>query len=300
MRFYTFGGAGIAPRVVVQSGPDGPLCDLTAAAARRGEDLRPWMTDMTAFLENASAALAWLGADTLRRDDLAPPPASRVLAPLRPRRNVFCVGRNYLEHIRQGAAFRGTAPEVSEVPIFFTKTPQTVIGPGEAIDPHPELVTQLDYECELAVVIGRAGRGIAPARALDHIAGFTLCNDVTARDLQQRHRQWFYGKSLDTFCPLGPAIVTPDEFGGLPHITLRCLVDGELRQEMHTDQMIWGVADLLAWLSRGITLLPGDVVATGTGPGCGNAFDPPRFLRPGQRVRCEGEGLLPLENRVGG
>lgn len=286
--------------MVVAAAPGAPLCDLTAAAAARGEAVQPFMTDMATFLENTADALAWLGPDALRRDDLAPPAGTRPLAPLpRPRRNVMCVGRNYLEHIRQGAAARGSAPEVTEVPIFFTKTPQTVIGPGDTVDPHAGLVGQLDYECELAVIIGRPGRGIAAGSALDHIAGFTLLNDVTARDLQRAHRQWFLGKSLDTFCPMGPAIVTPDEFGGIPHINLRCLVDGEVRQEMHTDQMIFGIPMLLESLARGLTLLPGDVIATGTGPGCGGAFDPPRFLRPGQRVLCEGEGLLPLENRIG-
>jgi 2-keto-4-pentenoate hydratase/2-oxohepta-3-ene-1,7-dioic acid hydratase in catechol pathway len=296
VRFYTFSPA----RVVVAAGPEAPLVDLVAAAGARGEPLQPWMTDMAEFLANSEAALGWLGRDALRRDDLPPPAGSRMLAPLpRPRRNVFCVGRNFLDHIREGAASRSQAVEVSEVPIFFTKTPETVIAPGDTIDPHRGVVTRLDYECELAVIIGRPGRGIRKPDVLRHIAGYTLFNDVTARDLQRAHQQWFLGKSLDASSPVGPAIVTPDEFGGLPHIRLRCLVDGEVRQNMHTDEMIFDVPTVIESLSRALTLRPGDIVATGTGAGVGSGFNPPRFLQAGQVVRCEGEGLLPLENRVG-
>ncbi len=296
MRFYTFSPA----RVAVSAGAGAPLVDLVAAAGARGEPVQPWMTDMVAFVANSEAALAWLGADGLRRDDLAPPAGSRMLAPIpRPRRNVFCVGRNYLEHIREGAASRGTAVEVSEVPIFFTKTPETIIADGDTIDPHRDVVGRLDYECELAVIIGRAGRGIRKDDVLRHIAGYTLFNDVTARDLQRAHQQWFLGKSLDASSPVGPAIITPDEFGGLPRIRLRCLVDGEVRQNMHTDEMIFDIPTVIESLSRAITLQAGDIIATGTGSGVGSAFNPPRFLTAGQVVRCEGEGLLPLENRVG-
>jgi 2-keto-4-pentenoate hydratase/2-oxohepta-3-ene-1,7-dioic acid hydratase in catechol pathway len=303
VRYYTFAspsGERAATRVVVSAGAEAPLCDLVALASARGEPLRPWMTDMAEFLAEADAALSWLGGDALRRDDLAPPAGSRMLAPLpRPRRNVFCVGRNFLEHIREGAAARGTAAEVTEVPIFFSKTPETVIGPGDPIDPHADVVARLDYECELAVIVGRPGRGIRRADALAHVAGYTLFNDVTARDLQRAHQQWFLGKSLDASSPLGPAIVTPDEFGGLPRIGLRCFVDGEKRQDMHTDDMIFDIPTVMESLSRAITLRPGDIIAMGTGAGVGMGLTPPRFLQPGQVVRCEGDGLLPLANRVG-
>jgi 2-keto-4-pentenoate hydratase/2-oxohepta-3-ene-1,7-dioic acid hydratase in catechol pathway len=304
VRFLTYGSASgerPATRVVVAAGSDAPLCDLVRLAGSRGEPLQPWMTDMAAFLGDLEPALAWVGRDALRRDDLAPPPGSHLKAPLpRPRRNVFCVGRNYLDHIREGAASRGVAVEVTEVPIFFTKTPETVIGPGDPIAPHLGVVARLDYECELAVIIGRPGRGIKKADVLQHIAGYTLFNDVTARDLQRAHQQWFLGKSLDASSPVGPAIVTPDELGGLPHIGLRCLVDGEVRQNMHTDAMIFDIPTVIESLSRAITLMPGDIIATGTGSGVGSGFNPPRFLSPGQTVRCEGDGLGALENRVGG
>jgi len=298
LRFFTYGDPA---HVVVSAGSGSPLVDLARAAAARGEAMRPWMTDMAAFLAESEAALRWLGADALKRDDLAPAAGTRVLAPLpRPRRNIFCVGRNYLDHIKEGAVARGAAVEVTEVPIFFTKTPETVIGPEDPIDGHFGVTSRLDYECELAVVIGRTGRGIRKADVLQYIAGYTLCNDVTARDLQRAHQQWFLGKSLDASSPFGPAIITPDEFGGLPHIGLRCLVDGELRQNMHTDAMIFDIPTVIESLSRAVTLMPGDIIATGTGSGVGSAMNPPKFLQPGQVVRCEGDGLPPLENRVAG
>jgi 2-keto-4-pentenoate hydratase/2-oxohepta-3-ene-1,7-dioic acid hydratase in catechol pathway len=214
----------------------------------------------------------------------------RLLAPIpRPRKNIFCMGRNYAEH----AAERGAAPP--ERPVFFTKPPTTVIGPGAPIVRHA--VTQaLDYEVELAAVVGRGGRDLTLEGALGHVFGYAVLNDVTARDLQKAHQQWFKGKSLDSFCPMGPALVTADEVPDPQALGIRLRVNGETRQEASTGQMIFGVAALLASLSAGMTLEPGDVLATGTPSGVGAASG--RYLEPGDVVEAEIDGLGTLRNPV--
>jgi 2-keto-4-pentenoate hydratase/2-oxohepta-3-ene-1,7-dioic acid hydratase in catechol pathway len=226
--------------------------------------------------------------------------AVRLDAPLpRPRRNLFCVGRNYRSHAQELAS-SGLAIEerrADDWPMIFTKPPETVIGPGAAIRFPRGLSEQIDYEAEMAVVIGRGGTNIRASRALEHVWGYTIVNDVTARDIQQRHQQWFLGKSLDTFCPMGPCIVSPDECDGM-HTRLCCWVNGELRQEARTEEMIFDVPTLIETCSRGITLYPGDVIATGTPAGVGIGMTPPRFLRPGDVVRIEIDGIGRLENPV--
>jgi len=229
----------------------------------------------------------------------------RLLAPLpRPPRNVMCVGKNYRDHSREFArsgfdasSGRGDTA-VPERPVFFTKSPGSVIGPGAPIDPHRELTRCLDYEAELAVIIGRGGRGIPAGRAWEHVWGYTIVNDVTARDLQRDHKQWFLGKSLDTFCPMGPWAVTADEVDATD-LTVRCWVNGELRQKASTRDLVFGIPELIATLSAGITLRPGDVIATGTPAGVGIGYDPPRFLVPGDVVSMEISGLGTLTNPVG-
>jgi 2-keto-4-pentenoate hydratase/2-oxohepta-3-ene-1,7-dioic acid hydratase in catechol pathway len=214
----------------------------------------------------------------------------RLLAPIpRPRKNVFCMGRNYAEH----AAERGAAPP--ERPVFFTKAPTTVIGP-EAPIVHHAVTQALDYEVELAVVIGQRGRDIASEDALQHVFGYTVLNDVTARDLQKAHQQWFKGKSLDTFCPMGPVLVTADEVPDPQALGIRLRVNGATRQDATTAQMIFDVAALLAALSAGMTLEPGDILATGTPSGVGAATG--AYLRPGDVVEAEIDGLGCLTNRV--
>ncbi|MCL6640193.1 MAG: fumarylacetoacetate hydrolase family protein [Candidatus Rokubacteria bacterium] len=211
-------------------------------------------------------------------------------APLpRPPRNVFCLGRNYAEH----AAERGAA--APEHPVYFTKAPECVIGPGAPIV-HHAATEQLDYEVELAVVLGRAGRDVGRAAALEHVFGYTVVNDVTARDLQKRHQQWFKGKSLDTFCPMGPVLVTADEIPDPQDLAIALRVNDETRQSSHTSKMIFPVAECIAVLSVGFTLLPGDVIATGTPEGVGAASG--RFLRPGDRLEAEVERIGVLANPV--
>lgn len=221
-------------------------------------------------------------------------------APLpRPRRNLFCVGRNYRAHARELAntVFADVAKKEDAWPIVFTKVPESVIGPGAPIVVPAGVTEQVDYEAELAVVIGRGGVNIRAARALEHVWGYTIVNDVSARDVQQRHVQWDLGKSFDTFCPMGPWLVSADELDARD-LRLRCWVNGELRQDARTSEMIFDIPTLIETCSRGITLYPGDVIATGTPAGVGMGFSPPRWLRAGDRVRIEIEGIGVLENPV--
>jgi 2-keto-4-pentenoate hydratase/2-oxohepta-3-ene-1,7-dioic acid hydratase in catechol pathway len=225
----------------------------------------------------------------------------RLLAPLpKPRRNLWCVGRNYHAHAAElkGSVFKDDNKPVDQWPIVFTKVPECVVGPGaQVLLPGARITEQVDYEAELAVVIGSGGKNIAKADAMRHVFGYTIVNDVTARDVQMRHAQWDMGKSFDTFCPMGPWIVTADQLDGL-HTRVRCWVNGELRQDAPTEQMIFDIPTLIETISRGITLYPGDVIATGTPAGVGMGLTPPRWLRPGDSLRIEVEGLGTLENRV--
>ncbi len=219
----------------------------------------------------------------------------------RPRRNIFCVGKNYHDHAREFAAsgFDSSAASgvVPEAPIVFSKVPEAVIAHGAPIAVDASVSAAIDYEAELAVIIGTGGRNIGAGDALNHVWGYTIINDVTARDLQGKHSQWLIGKSQDTFCPMGPWAVTADALD-LSDTTVRCWVNDELRQDTNTRHLIFDVPAIIAALSNGITLRPGDVIATGTPAGVGIGFDPPRYLTPGDRVRIEIGGIGTLENPV--
>jgi 2-keto-4-pentenoate hydratase/2-oxohepta-3-ene-1,7-dioic acid hydratase in catechol pathway len=225
--------------------------------------------------------------------------AVALLAPLAPRRNIMCVGKNYSEHAREFARSgfeAGATTDVDPYPALFSKLPSAVIGPGAPIPLHPEVTEKADYEAELAVVIGPGGRGIPRERAFEHVWGYTILNDVTARDLQRNHKQWFLGKSLDGFAPMGPWIVTADALSPAD-LRVTCRVNGALRQDANTRDLIFDIPTLIATLSAGITLAPGDVIATGTPAGVGIGMDPPRFLRPGDEIEIEIEGVGVLANR---
>lgn len=225
--------------------------------------------------------------------------AVRLHAPLpRPPKNVFCVGRNYEAHVREGAAAYGREARLPAVPVFFTKAPTTVIGPFDDIPRHAAITAQLDWEAELAVVIGIGGRDIPGTTALDHVFGYTIVNDITARDLQQQHGQWFKGKSLDGSCPMGPVVVTPDEFGDPQRKRLSLRVNGAKKQDATTADMIFTVATIIESLSQGLTLEPGDIIATGTPEGVGLGRTPQEFLAPGDVVETEIEGIGVMRNRV--
>ena len=213
-----------------------------------------------------------------------------------PLRNIFCVGKNYLDHVKELAPHAGGG---TGHPQFFTKATGSVNGPYDPIPIHAGSTEQGDYEAELAVIIGRPGRDIPAAEAYDHIFGYAVLNDVTARDLQKRHGQWFKGKSLDGFCPMGPWIVPKEALGWPLALTVRGIVNGELRQRADTTDMMVPVDRLIESLSEGLTLMAGDILATGTPAGVGMGMNPPQFLKPGDVVRIEIEGIGHIENKVG-
>ena len=226
--------------------------------------------------------------------------AVTLLAPIpRPRRNIICVGKNYVEHAHEfsGSGFDSSAAQgaIPSAPIVFSKLPETVVAHGDNVIIDPTVSKAIDYEAELCVIIGKGGRGISRASALDHVWGYTIVNDVTARDLQKLHSQWLIGKSQDSFCPMGPIAVTRDELD-LGDTAVRCWVNNDLRQSSNTSALIFDVPELISTISRGITLFPGDLIATGTPAGVGIGFNPPRYLQSGDVVRVEIEGIGVLEN----
>ncbi len=226
----------------------------------------------------------------------------QLRAPIpRPIRNVFCVGKNYHDHAREfsrsGFDSSAAGGEIPEYPIFFSKVPESVVGPADCIRLDPRVSEAVDYEVELALVMGPGGRNIPAQGAFEHIWGYTIINDVTARDIQGRHKQWLLGKSQDTFCPMGPWIVTADELDATA-LDVSTHVNGELRQTANTRDLIFDIPTMVAAASNGITLLAGDIIATGTPAGVGIGFDPPRFLQAGDVVRMDIEGIGTIENRV--
>ena len=270
----------------------GKVLDLAAADAALPREMLALIAGGAATLAAARAAAA--------KAPVAE--GATLLAPIpRPAKNIFCVGKNYHEHAKEFAnsGFDATAKEVvPEAPVVFSKPPTSVIGPGDPIPSFLDSSNSTDYEGEIAVVIGKGGRGIAEADAYAHVFGYTIVNDVTARTLQHRHRQWILGKGIDGYCPMGPAIVTADAAGVPPKLAISTWVNGELRQRAPVEDLIFGIPTLIATISAAITLEPGDIIATGTPAGVGIGFSPPKFLKPGDRVRIEVPGIGVLENPV--
>lgn len=215
-----------------------------------------------------------------------------------PRRNVWCVGRNYHAHAQElkATVFKDNDANPESWPIVFTKVPECVVGPFDDIQMPVGVSDQIDYEAELMVIIGKGGKNIRRSDAMDHVWGYTVVNDVSARDVQMRHQQWDMGKSFDTFCPTGPWAVTADELDGR-QTRVRCWVNGELRQDSPTENMIFDIPTLIETISRGITLFPGDMIATGTPAGVGMGMKPPSYLKSGDVVRVEVDGLGAIENK---
>ncbi len=299
MRYATFStGSDPVPRLGVLDGDH----MVDAAAAVRGT----WPGDPPSSL----LALVQQGPDAWRRmQDLAaeggtvrhPIAEIRWHAPIpKPVKNIFCLGLNYLAHARESAQARGRDVKIPEVPVIFTKAPTAANGPYDDIRVDRAVTGQVEWEVELGVIVGRAGRDISRDAALRHVFGYTVINDVSARDLQQRHMQWFKGKSLDGFCPMGPVVVTADEFGDPQGKRLRSRVNGATKQDATTADMIFPVNVIIEWLSKGLTLEPGDIIATGTPEGVGMGRTPPEFLLDGHVVEAEVEGIGSLRNRVVG
>jgi len=293
MRLVTFMREGRVQREVGALSPDGAVLDLGAVEpALKGETMVDIAGAEPAMLDRLRAAVA-----------KAPKVAgARLCAPIpRPPKNVFCVGKNYHEHAKEfaGSGFDGGAKDVvPPFPVVFSKPHTAIIANGEPILGDLDPTGGLDYEGELAVVIGKGGRGIAKADALKHVFGYTIVNDVTARHLQKRHSQWILGKGLDTFCPMGPAILTADEVPDPTQLMLSTFVNGERRQHATVADLIFDIPTLIEAISAAITLEPGDVIATGTPVGVGIGFSPPKFLQKGDVIRIEVPGIGTLENAV--
>lgn len=297
VRLVTFSKRGRpAPGVVSEDGKE--IIDLSIAAPRAGADLISIIEGGERSLELVARAMK-----TRRKEARRSLARTTLLAPIpNPRRNIMCVGRNYHEHAEEfhasGYDASAGATAVPEVPIFFTKAATTIIGPGAPIPASADKTRTVDYEVELTAVLGKGGRNIKKRDAYDHVFGYTIINDVTARDLQQRHRQWFIGKNLDGFCPMGPYLVTADEVGDVRRLQVQTWINGELRQNASVRNLIFDVPTLIATLSSVMTLLPGDMIATGTPSGVGIGFKPPKFLRKGDVVRMAITALGELENPV--
>lgn len=283
---------------------DDQIIDVAANSA-----LPEGMIDLIARGPSALDALhdleSRVRAGTVTGESLA---SVRLLAPIpRPAKNVFCLGLNYQAHIDEGAGLRGAgmpgaagAASRPEWPTYFTKAPTCVIGPDAEIPLHPNVTERMDWEVELGLIIGVGGINIAQADAYNHIFGYTVLNDVSAREVQRRHgQQWFKGKSLDGTCPMGPWIVTQDELGKADALQIMCRVNGITKQSSTTSLLIFSIPEIIEGLSAGITLEPGDVIATGTPEGVGFARNPPEFLHTGDVVECEIEGIGILRNPVG-
>lgn len=295
MRLVTFSDSR-GQRIGVQQA-DGAIVDLSVAAPELPRDMLQFIALGAQGLEAAKKAVA-SGKGRLEGAK------AKLLAPIpRPARNIFCVGKNYYDHAKEfhDSGFDASAGKdaVPDVPIVFTKPSTTVIGPGEPIPAHLDPTSSVDYENELTVVIGTGGRGIRKADAYKHVYGYTIVNDVTARTLQHRHKQWFIGKSIDGFCPMGPAIVTADEIPDVGAMHLVTRVNGEVRQDALVKDLIFDIPTLIETLSAGITLEPGDLIATGTPSGVGIGFNPPKYLKKGDTVSVAIEPIGELVNPVG-
>jgi 2-keto-4-pentenoate hydratase/2-oxohepta-3-ene-1,7-dioic acid hydratase in catechol pathway len=255
--------------------------------------------DMLTLIDNPPDLTATVAAasDAMR----VPLAEVELLAPIpRPRRNVMCLGLNYLEHAEETALQVGRSAKAPEYPIVFTKSPTSVIGHEAAIPFDPDTCSQLDWEAELGVIIGKVGKKIQADNAHAHIFGYTVINDISARDIQLNHKQYFLGKSIDGGCPMGPFIVTADEIADAQQLKIECRVNGKVKQASNTRHMIFNIASIIQWLSRAMPLEAGDVIATGTPSGVGFVRQPPEFLVPGDVVECEVERVGVLRNRIVG
>ena len=294
MRLVTFSDAQ-GMRIGVHDSASATIVDLSEGSRLPRE--------MTAFVALGRNGLQRARAAVKGGKGRIPMDGVKLHAPFpRPAKNILCVGKNYHDHAREfhASGFDAAAGKdaIPELPIIFTKWPNSVIAPGEPIPSANDYTGSTDYEGELTVVIGEGGRNIAQKDAYRHVYGYTIVNDVTARTLQNRHRQWFLGKSLDGYCPMGPCIVTADEIEDVTQLRLLTKVNGEVRQDAYVSQLIFDIPVLIETLSRVMTLEPGDLIATGTCAGVGIGFDPPRFLRPGDVVEITIDPIGTLSNPV--
>ena len=269
----------------------------TFAAVSDGKKAYKAAPDMYALLDRLEGALP--GPELLAGEgiDLG---ELRLLAPIpEPRQDVICLGMNYMDHSAEAAKWgKDDFVKNAGKAVYFSKRAAYIVGPGGEIDPHFDIVDGLDYEAELAVVLGKDAYRVSKKDAFDYVLGYSVLNDVSARNLQKAHKQFYFGKSLDTHTTMGPWIVTRDELPGAPELDIRCFINGEKRQDSNTRYMIFGVAEVIAELSQGMTLKAGTIIAMGTPAGVGMGFEPPKYLSCGDVVRCEIDGIGVLENPV--
>lgn len=289
MRFVTFTSKGIE-KIGVISKDEKSLTSL--------EELFPDFT-MIDLIKNFSNELA----DQIERvqaETIKIPLDEVVLeSPIpNPPRGIICLGKNYKDHIKEVAKAIDSEPEIPKFPIYFSKLVDRCVGPGGVIPAHKNLTDSLDYEVELAVIIGKEGKDIPRNQVDEYIFGYTILNDISVRNAQKKHSQWFKGKSFDGTCPLGPWIVTRDEFKSPIQLAIRSYVNGELRQDSNTREFIFDIPYIISDFSKGITLKLGDVIATGTPAGVGMGFTPPKFLKAGDEVECYIENIGILKNKV--
>ncbi len=256
----------------------------------------PGCADMTALIRG----WAEFDAEAAERGTPIPMAEVELLAPIpHPAQDIICLGINYFDHAKESEAVAGKGVKAPDMfPIYFSKRVNEAVAPGGCIDSHSDIVADLDYEAELAVVIGRDAYNVCPDEALDYVFGYTVLNDVSARTIQNQHKQWYRGKSLDGFTPIGPWIVTADSFPVDQPMKIQSFVNGELRQNSSIDLMIFHVAYVVSELSHGMTLTPGTIISMGTPAGVGMGFDPPKYMKPGDVVECFVEGIGTLKNTV--
>lgn len=285
MKLVTYLSEGAARPGALQA--DGSVVDLSGVA-----------DSVATLVAMGDAGLA--AANTAAGSGVAVNP-ERLLAPIRPRNNIMAVGRNYFDHAQEFSDSGFDASEVKVIPdfpIIFTKALSSIIGTGDAIDISNDPTNTSDYEGELGVVIGVGGTKISKQDAWDHVYGYTVVNDMTAREVQRRHVQFFLGKSPATYCPMGPCITTRDEIPDITTARLRTVVNGETRQDAEISQLIFDIPTLIASISETVLLEPGDIIATGTPVGCGIGFDPPIYLKAGDVVEVSVDGIGSITNPV--
>lgn len=285
----------ITPRIGVRR-EDGEVVDLVV----NGDNPPFNPRDVVSLISAGASAIKWIRSVASKPCEVVALDKVKVLAPIpRPRKNIFCVGWNYVEHFKEGEKSRPHVQTMPPHPTFFSKAPTTVIGPYDDIPYDAAVTEQLDWEAELAVIIGLGGKNISEDRAMEHVFGYTVANDVSGRDIQRRHgQQWFKGKSLDGTCPLGPWIVTADEVKDSQALSISCTLNGITKQESNTCNMYFKIARIISELSLGMTLEPADVILTGTPQGVGHARTPPEFMKPGDVLETAIAGVGMLRNRI--
>lgn len=272
---------------------------LGAVRDRAVIDLAHFAPDMVGFID--AGETVWAEAEAYVAEAAVTRPLTDItlLAPIpNPRRNVMCLGLNYVEHVEESYTARGQTTQIPDFPIVFTKATTAVNGPYATIPFDTAVSARIDWEAEMAFIIGRRGKNISPEEAMTYVFGYTIINDISARDLQSQHKQYFKGKSLDGSCPMGPWIVTPHDLRDPQNLAITSRVNGVTKQASNTRYMIFNIPTIIYHLSRGMTLLPGDIIATGTPSGVGFARQPPEYLAPGDVVECEVEGIGIIQNTL--